>query len=107
MHPAFVRKCRFAYIRRAGIRLHIQDFRKLARKFRQACRVNIPARFATHFEEQSRQNSGQVGVATPFAGALKLFGVRISVDGNGSSTNYIFILRLWRSLKCEEIQLEA
>ena len=31
----------------------------------------------------------------------------ISMDGKGSSTNYILNLRLWRSPKREEIQLEA
>lgn len=31
----------------------------------------------------------------------------ISIDGNGGSMNYIFNLRLWRSLTCGEIQLEA
>jgi putative transposase len=40
-----------------------------------------------------------------FTGVLEKNGIRISMDGKGRATDNIFIERLWRSLKYEEIYL--
>jgi len=42
-----------------------------------------------------------------FTGALKQHGVRISMDGKGSYNDNLFIERLWRSVKYEEVYLKA
>jgi putative transposase len=44
---------------------------------------------------------------TEFTGALEHCGVTISMDGKGRCMDNIFIERLWRSLKYEEIYLHA
>ena len=41
-----------------------------------------------------------------FTGALERAGVRISMDGRGRFLDNIFIERLWRSLKHEDIYLK-
>lgn len=42
-----------------------------------------------------------------FTGALKGHGIHISMDGKGRCMDNIFIERLWRSLKYEEVYLKA
>jgi len=42
-----------------------------------------------------------------FTGALKARGVAISMDGKGAWRDNIFVERLWRSIKYEEIYLHA
>ena len=42
-----------------------------------------------------------------FTGILKEHGVRISMDGKGSYNDNLFIERLWRSVKYEEVYLKA
>jgi len=42
-----------------------------------------------------------------FTGLLKSYGIRISMDGNGSYTDNLFIERLWRTVKYEEVYLKA
>ncbi len=42
-----------------------------------------------------------------FTGLLQQHGVRISMDGKGSYNDNLFIERLWRSVKYEEIYLKA
>jgi len=42
-----------------------------------------------------------------FTGILKQHGVRISMDGKGSYNDNLFIERLWRSVKYEEVYLKA
>ena len=42
-----------------------------------------------------------------FTGVLKRNGIRISMDGKRSCTDNVFIERLWRSLKYEEVHLKA
>ena len=43
----------------------------------------------------------------PFTGALKKHGIKISMDGKGRWMDNVFIERLWRSLKYEEVYLKA
>ena len=42
-----------------------------------------------------------------FTGALKAAGIRISMDGKGRWVDNVFVERLWRSLKYEEVYLKA
>jgi len=42
-----------------------------------------------------------------FTGVLKEHGIRISMDGKGRCMDNVFIERLWRSLKYEEVYLHA
>jgi putative transposase len=42
-----------------------------------------------------------------FTGVLKAAGIRISMDGKGRWVDNVFVERLWRSLKYEEIYLKA
>jgi len=42
-----------------------------------------------------------------FTGLLKKHGVRISMDGKGSYNDNLFIERLWRTVKYEEVYLKA
>lgn len=42
-----------------------------------------------------------------FTGVLKAKGVRISMDGKGRWVDNVFVERLWRSLKYEEVYLNA
>jgi putative transposase len=45
--------------------------------------------------------------STPFTDRLKAAGVRISMDGRGRWLDNVFVERLWRSLKYEEVYLKA
>ena len=42
-----------------------------------------------------------------FTGVLKAAGIRISMDGKGRWVDNVFVERLWRSLKYEEVYLKA
>jgi putative transposase len=42
-----------------------------------------------------------------FTGLLEQYGVRISMDGTGSYNDNLFIERLWRTVKYEEVYLKA
>ena len=42
-----------------------------------------------------------------FTGALEQHSIRISMDGKGSYNDNLFIERLWRTVKCEEVYLKA
>jgi putative transposase len=42
-----------------------------------------------------------------FTGLLEQYGVRISMDGKGSYNDNLFIERLWRTVKYEEVYLKA
>ena len=42
-----------------------------------------------------------------FTGLLKDHGIRISMDGNYAWCDNVFIERLWRSVKYEEVYLHA
>ena len=57
-------------------------------------------RYSTLIKEASSQ-------AEAFTGVLKRNGIRISMDGKRSWMDNVFIERLWRSLKYEEVYLKA
>jgi len=62
-----------------------------------------------HFGTPEVFNSDQGAQFTSdtFTSTLKKHGIRISMDGKGRCMDNIFIERLWRSLKYEEVYLKA
>jgi len=62
-------------------------------------------RFGT--PEIFNSDQGSQFTSEAFTGALKQHGIRISMDGKGRCMDNIFIERLWRSLKYEEVYLKA
>jgi putative transposase len=52
-------------------------------------------------------DQGAQFTSEPFTGKLKEAQVRISMDGKGRWVDNVFIERLWRSLKYEEVYLKA
>ncbi len=44
--------------------------------------------------------------ARSFTGRLELAGVSVSMDGRGRALDNVFVERLWRSLKYEEVYLK-
>ena len=52
-------------------------------------------------------DQGAQFTADAFTGALKAAGIQISMDGKGRWLDNVFVERLWRSLKYEEIYLKA
>ena len=52
-------------------------------------------------------DQGSQFTSEAFTGLLKEHGVRISMDGKGSYRDNLFIERLWRTLKYEEVYLKA
>jgi len=63
------------------------------------CRYGSPEIFNT--------DQGSQFTSDDFTGTLKRHGVMISMDGNGRCMDNIFVERLWRSLKYEEVYLHA
>jgi putative transposase len=52
-------------------------------------------------------DQGSQFTSQAFTGLLKEHGIRISMDGKGSWRDNVFIERLWRSVKYEEVYLHA
>ena len=52
-------------------------------------------------------DQGSQFASDAFTGMLLEAGVRISMDGKGRYTDNIFVERLWRSIKYEEVYLKA
>lgn len=52
-------------------------------------------------------DQGAQFTSTAFTGVLEAAGVRISMDGKGRCMDNVFVERLWRSLKYEDIYLRA
>jgi len=65
----------------------------------EALRTGVPEMFNT---DQGAQFTSEA-----FTGLLEQHGVRVSMDGKGCYTDNLFIERLWRSLKYEEVYLKA
>jgi putative transposase len=63
------------------------------------CRYGPPEIFNT--------DQGSQFTSDDFTGTLKRHGVMISMDGKGRCMDNIFVERLWRSLKYEEVYLHA
>ena len=52
-------------------------------------------------------DQGSQFTSETFTGLLKQHGIKISMDGKGSYNDNLFIERLWRSVKYEEVYLKA
>jgi putative transposase len=65
----------------------------------EALRKGRPEIFNT---DQGVQFTGEA-----FTGVLQQYGVKVSMDGKGSYNDNLFIERLWRSVKYEEVYLKA
>jgi putative transposase len=52
-------------------------------------------------------DQGSQFTSAPFVGLLKDHGIAISMDGKGAWRDNIFVERLWRSVKYEEVYLKA
>ena len=52
-------------------------------------------------------DQGSQFTSQAFTGLLKEHGIRISMDGKGGWRDNVFIERLWRSLKYEEVYLHV
>ena len=52
-------------------------------------------------------DQGAVFTSEDFTGVLKQAGVDISMDGKGRWMDNVFVERLWRSVKYEEVYLKA
>ena len=63
------------------------------------------ARFGT--PEIFNTDQGSQFTSAAFTGVLKAAGVRISMDGKGRWMDNVFIERLWRTIKYEEVYLRA
>lgn len=70
-----------------------------AEALKEALRKGTPEIFNT---DQGTQFTGKA-----FTGTLEQHGIRISMDGKGSYNDNLFIERLWRSVKYEEVYLKA
>jgi putative transposase len=52
-------------------------------------------------------DQGSQFTGTPFTGVLGRHGITISMDGKGAWRDNVFVERLWRSVKYEEVYLHA
>src|SRR5688500_2292104 len=52
-------------------------------------------------------DQGSQFTSTDFTGVLKAHAIKISMDGKGRCMDNIFVVRLWRSLKYEDVYLHA
>ena len=52
-------------------------------------------------------DQGSQFTSEAFTGLLEQHGIKISMDGKGSYNDNLFIERLWRSVKYEEVYLKA
>ena len=57
--------------------------------------------------EISNTDQGSQFTSEEFIGVLKDRGIRISMDGRGRATDNIFVERLWRSVKYENVYLKG
>jgi putative transposase len=57
--------------------------------------------------EMFNSDQGAQFTSPDFTGVLKREGITISMDGKGRATDNIFIERVWRSLKYEDVYLHA
>ena len=63
------------------------------------------ARYGT--AEIFNTDQGSQFTSDAFTGALKEHNIRITMDGKGSWEDNVFVERLWRSVKYEEVYLKA
>ena len=72
------------------------------------CLEALEEAFARHGQpEIFNTDQGSQFTSEAFTGALKTRGIQISMDGRGSWRDNVFVERLWRSIKYEEVYLHA
>ena len=62
---------------------------------------------ATVARNSLNTDQGSQFTSSDFTGLLKKHGIRISMDGQGCWRDNVFVERLWRSVKYEEVYLYA
>ena len=67
----------------------------------------LPLAWAGMPKTSFRKNSGALVTSNAFTDVLKQHDIRISMDGKGRWIDNVFIERLWRSVKYEEVYLHA
>ena len=67
----------------------------------------LEAALGKHKPEVFNTDQGSQFTGEAFTGLLEQHGVRISMDGKGRYTDNIFVERLWRTVKYEEVYLKA
>lgn len=70
------------------------------------CLDALDQAFAEARPEIFNNDQGSQFTSTDFTGRLQAAGVRISWDGRGRALDNIFVERLWRSVKYEEVYLK-
>ena len=72
------------------------------------CIEALEEAFARHgTPEIFNTDQGSQFTSQEFIGALQVRGIRISMDGKGCWRDNVFVERLWKSIKYEEIYLHA
>lgn len=72
------------------------------------CVDAVEEAIATHGKpEIMNTDQGSQFTSQPFTGLLKENDIRISMDGKGAWRDNVFVERLWRSVKYEEVYLHA
>ena len=71
------------------------------------CVEALEAALGKHKPEVFNTDQGSQFTSEGFTGLLEQHGVRISMDGKGRYTDNIFVERLWRTVKYEEVYLKA
>ena len=72
------------------------------------CLEALEEAFARHGQpEIFNTDQGSQFTSEAFTAALKARGIAISMDGRGSWRDNVFVERLWRSIKYEEVYLHA
>ena len=62
---------------------------------------------ATGGRRYSTPTKGSQFTSSDFTGLLKDHGIQISMDGKGCWRDNVFVERLWKSVKYEEVYLKA
>src|SRR5260221_7801825 len=72
------------------------------------CLEALEEAFTRHGQpEIFNTDQGSQFTSDDFTGALKARGVAISIDGKGAWRDNVFVERLWRSIKYEEVYLRG
>ena len=71
------------------------------------CVETLEEALAKHAKPRSSTSTRARSRAPPFTGLLIKNGIAISMDGKGAWRDNVFVERLWRSVKYEEVYLRA
>ncbi len=70
------------------------------------CREALEAALSISTPEIFNTDQGSQFTATEFTGRLEEAGIAVSMDGKGRAIDNVFVERLWRSVKYEEVYLK-